>query len=209
MRQHHALGRPGGAGGEHHGDGRLGIVRGDLVGRARVALGGGQERLDCRIRDLGRAEDPRHARHLRARRRHRRPLLGIAQEQRLHPAARRRVGDIAAAVAVVQRHGDDAEPGRRQIQNDPVGAGARHDADAVAALEAQLPQQRLRLAGAAEDVAPAVLEPLAERAAVLEVGDRVRGGRGARREHFPQGAVGGKFCGIHDLVLKSETACRR
>ena len=190
MSQLHALGPASSPRGEHDGRDGTGVVLHHLVRRWLCGRQPQKKRLDFRVWHLHRTENMLDARHPATLIRNSLPLAVPANEQGTHVAALGYIGDIAPAVPVVQRHGDNPEARRGQVQGDPIRSPVRHDADSVARPKAQPLEQRLGATDLCMNGLPTVAEPFAQHVAVFDVSRRVRRGRNPLFEQLPQSVVG-------------------
>jgi hypothetical protein len=165
--QHHALGRPRGAGRVDDGGQRLGrdqVECGLEVGGLVVGEDGGREHA------LG----PRRARHqVVAAQRHDggqfRELVahdgealeepGVLDHRQLGVAVPGQVGDLVGRGRVVDRHRRRPAEHDRQVDDVELGDVAHHQHDAIAGLDPECPQARGRPGHPVGDVAVRVFDP--------------------------------------------------
>jgi hypothetical protein len=177
VREHHALGPPGRAGGVDD-RGELQRVRVHARHPDRVLR---QPALGVEHPLVARAAcGPSHEQHahqsaeLVAHRRERLPLLERLEQQHLGPAVLDDVGDVVRPVLRVQRHHHRTQAHRRLIVGDPRGAVAQHHRHPVAGRDAVALQRMLPARNLALHFGPGIVAPRRFGLVVFAIGDAAR-----------------------------------
>ncbi len=185
MRQHHALGSAGGAGGVDDGRQSLRVAR--HVARRPAIFGKPfRQRFHPCIASVGHrvdGKDAREAGELALDVRKRVPLIGALQQQHLAAGILENVSDVVRPVLGVERHHHQPQAQRRLVERHPFRRILQHHRDAVARLQTVALERRLPARDLAIDLRPGVVAPVVVLRIVGAVGDQIRGALHPLAEH--------------------------